>query len=362
MPVMSRVSHFGQNNDVPRRRSKEFAGSSPTTCPGRGIAVTLSWSGSRPLKIIGVYAPSGVHANSHHPPTAALVNFFRTELTVAERLNQSVLILGDFNAVLNPSIDRRNSSLIEPKGIILPLLCGFGLSDCYRSAHPVSQEFTFFRKETSGALTTPIGISRIDSIWADPGFTDRLLTISHEAAYIPQSDHSAVVAEFHLSDLTQASIRRLISHDSEMHRRRVVDWKRAEKHRLQAYSVRVSSGIARHACLTGSRAIRTPSELRLAWEKLRVILASSAKKHIPSRNSGYRPTVVTHPIGVALAKLQAFRSTLRYNATSATADHFADFYSLEHHDIPSIPPNPPQSHLLRSDLYSRVTAKVSKHT
>jgi hypothetical protein len=86
--------------------------SSPTTCPGQGIAVTLSLSGSRPLKIIGVYAPSGVHSSSHHPSTVALVNFLRTEHTVAERLNQSVLILDDFNAVLNLSINRRNSSLI----------------------------------------------------------------------------------------------------------------------------------------------------------------------------------------------------------------------------------------------------------
>jgi hypothetical protein len=102
---------------------------------------------------------------------------------------------------------------------------------------------------------------------------------------MPQSDHSAVVTQFHLSDLTQASIRRLISHDSKMHRRGVVDWKRAEQHHLQAYSVRVSSGIGRHPCLTGSRAISTPSELRLAWETLRVILASSAKKNISRRQT-----------------------------------------------------------------------------
>jgi exonuclease III len=100
---------------------------------------------SRPLQILGIHAPSGSPCNSQES-SAPLLKFLRAQLTSSERLKQSMILMDDFNAVLCPALDRRNTPSLSPEGDIIPLLYGFGLIDCYCSTNPNTKDFTFFMK------------------------------------------------------------------------------------------------------------------------------------------------------------------------------------------------------------------------
>ncbi|CAG8666325.1 1451_t:CDS:1, partial [Diversispora eburnea] len=69
------------------------------------------------------------------------------------------IVMGDFNAVPSPNIDRNNdNNSYTPESEIFPLLSSRDLIDCYRVIYPESSGYTWQRDNSSEQ-------SRIDAIW-----------------------------------------------------------------------------------------------------------------------------------------------------------------------------------------------------
>jgi exonuclease III len=101
-------------------------------------------------------------------------------------------VAGDFNAALNPALDRPQGGSSHPEGVILPLLSESGLTVAYRTLHPNTRSFTLVISGNDG--TTQTGISRIDGIWVSDLLSSRLLHVENTDASLPLlSDHRPVV-------------------------------------------------------------------------------------------------------------------------------------------------------------------------
>ena len=106
--------------------------------------------------------------------------------------NPHVLFCGDFNAVLDNSLDK-----FSPKGSKAPCRSGIWLkqymdihelTDVWRAAHPEEKCFTCFGQ----------AISRIDLALASPSFLTHVLDLHIDTSYL--SDHAPVIVDFSLAN------------------------------------------------------------------------------------------------------------------------------------------------------------------
>lgn len=104
---------------------------------GRFIIINISINNS-PVTIGSLYGP-----NTDDP------SFFQTFFSsISNFSNCPVIIAGDFNTVLDPTIDRCNSlgnkRIWKSAETIKQFMSDFGLGDSWRLQHPNSKEYTFF--------------------------------------------------------------------------------------------------------------------------------------------------------------------------------------------------------------------------
>ena len=119
--------------------------------PGRAIMVKIPWNGSDELSIVNIYAPV---------KNTEKADFWKLLLrTIEEDMNlQPDIVLGDFNLVENPEIDRLNNRRgTDPQAArdaLSELTVELNLTDGWRRRHPTKRGFTF----------TGNGQSRLDRI------------------------------------------------------------------------------------------------------------------------------------------------------------------------------------------------------
>ena len=111
--------------------------------------------------------------------------------------NLNVIIGGDFNCILNPSLDRRNDKGENTKchdiGFkeLSDLLINAQLEDTWRRRHPSQKKYTFFKKNSKSA-------SRIDYFLVSKSIEHKVTKAN--IINVPLSDHSAVSLNINISD------------------------------------------------------------------------------------------------------------------------------------------------------------------
>ncbi|KAF9148079.1 hypothetical protein BGX20_006464, partial [Mortierella sp. AD010] len=123
-----------------------------------------------------------------------LTKWIKDEYTDAKGERRQVVLLGDFNAVCNPKIDRRAgaSSKTTPEAEILKWIETEPLRDAFRTRYPITPDFTCR------------GVSRIDMIFLDGLLVDRLSKVKHKTIKAIDSDHRMVTATISTQGLIQA--------------------------------------------------------------------------------------------------------------------------------------------------------------
>src|SRR6185295_14576102 len=186
--------------------------------------------------------------------------------------NYQLIILGDFNSVPNPRLDRnppKNTSI--PESQILKYLISHQFKDIYRLFFPLTQNFTFTRS---------ISNSRIDQIWTNLSisqidYTDILEDISSE------SDHKIITLDI--------SITISKTKPTKQHTRKNFLWKNCSKENLENYSNQTSQSLQQ--LQTKISNITNQNELNLVWNKILKALSKAAAKNIP-----YKKIKTSHEI------------------------------------------------------------------
>ena len=135
------------------------------------------------INLINVYAP-----NQGDP------NFFKTLKVLIEQAEADYDIMcGDFNLVLNPSLDSHNyANVNNPRARteLLTLLNELDMTDAFRTFHPDRKRFTWHRKH-------PLKQARLDYFFISHCFSDLVTKCEIKSSY--RSDHSSIEMHFALS-------------------------------------------------------------------------------------------------------------------------------------------------------------------
>jgi len=120
---------------------------------GRAIIIDIPWNGDDTLRILNVYAPVR---------NAEKTEFWTTLLEKIETMSgpKPDIVLGDFNLVENPEIDRLNNrggtDPITARNALSDLVVELNLTDGWRRRHPRKRGYTYVGN----------GQSRLDRIYA----------------------------------------------------------------------------------------------------------------------------------------------------------------------------------------------------
>ena len=131
-----------------------------SACGSRAQARDFNLRGNFKIRIINCYIPSG---RDREEEAEVIKEWLKNEHDKAREEGRGVILLGDFNAVRNPRLDRsrENASGTRPESALLQWLETQPLHDVFRAMHPLQEDFTFGNK------------SRIDMIFVSDIFADR---------------------------------------------------------------------------------------------------------------------------------------------------------------------------------------------
>ncbi len=118
--------------------------------------------------------------------------------TLLEEIDCPLVVGGDFNAVINPALDKSQSdTTANPSSKLLnKFITELNLIDLWRIQNTKSKDFTFFSNRHKT-------FSRIDYIFLSPS----LILSNSSSPTILLSDHSAVLCSVPLSDVKAKSPR-----------------------------------------------------------------------------------------------------------------------------------------------------------
>ena len=141
---------------------------------GRYIIAVLQ-IGERIVVLANVYAP-----NQDDP------NFFQQLIQNIARTNQAeIILLGDFNLVLSPELDRSEKVQYHPRShkVLLNYIESDDLIDLWRCKHPDKRIYSWYKKCSNTACG-----SRIDFALMSAGVANCVTDIDYKYGY--QTDHS----------------------------------------------------------------------------------------------------------------------------------------------------------------------------
>ncbi len=126
--------------------------------------------------------------------------FTNVSKTLLEQIDCPLVVGGDFNAVVNPALDKSQSdTTANPSSKLLnKFITELNLIDLWRIQNTKSKDFTFFSNRHKT-------FSRIDYIFLSPS----LISSNSSISILPilLSDHSAVLCNIPLSDVKAKSPR-----------------------------------------------------------------------------------------------------------------------------------------------------------
>ena len=176
------------------------------TTQARGVAILFKKSSSLCVKekgsdTDGRFAYCVVQDNSTniciatvYSPNRDSPSFFTENLNICLKMSDKVMVTGDFNTVLDPSVDKSNADGTYNKQAsekIKQLMDEMYLEDIWRVHNPGVKRYSWYRKR-------PRQYSRIDFTLVSKGLSDMV----HDVYYITgiRSDHSAVFTGLQLSN------------------------------------------------------------------------------------------------------------------------------------------------------------------
>ena len=128
------------------------------------------------FRIFNVYAPN-----------LDSLDFFKKLNTLIQEGSQDyTVICGDLNLTLQPEIDSYNYKHIHnplPSGVLLDRMNILNLRDLFRTMHPTSKSYTWFKRN-------PIQQARLDDFIVSNTMLDLLTDCSIKPGY--GSDHSSI--------------------------------------------------------------------------------------------------------------------------------------------------------------------------
>jgi exonuclease III len=160
---------------------------------GRGIGVLFGFKHGFQLAVINCYFPPK-GSNTYTSDFQQLHEWVTTHVDKHRARGAHVLLLGDFNGVVNPAIDRvsTNRTSSTPELSLFPWLLERCFVDTLRSLHPSNPLFTFRSHHQ-------VDTSRIDMVWASAGLASYLLRTDILAPEeFESTDHSLMLATFDL--------------------------------------------------------------------------------------------------------------------------------------------------------------------
>jgi len=145
---------------------------------GRAICIDLVLPRKTTICIVQVYLPS------KKSNRVSIINWIKIQLNEARRKKKKIIVMGDFNVVPSPAIDRNNSSYLHfPESEIFPLLSSYDLVDCYKTMYPEIAGYTW-------KIDNSTEESRIDAIWIPYKWADKISScFLDDIKLITNSDH-----------------------------------------------------------------------------------------------------------------------------------------------------------------------------
>jgi len=212
---------------------------------GRGLAVRFGFKAAAHFAIITCYLPQ----RYKHPTIFATTEqWLRGQIDHFTQQGCHVLLLGDFNGVVNPSIDRANKdrNTTMPELPLFNWLTNNSFIDTYRAIHPTDRLYTWNQE------------SRIDMIWSDPTLASYLHSVSSFPLLTPiSSDHLFIVATFSVRSLIRPSP--AATRGTYDKRSKKISLEDATDENWEAFASRVDDVLCRHGDLQALNIPTKPS-------------------------------------------------------------------------------------------------------
>jgi exonuclease III/ribonuclease HI len=227
------------------------------TMNGRVLSLDFCFPGGAHLRVIQVYVPG---SSSVPKDKRRDIEVFAVDLALsAIATGSEVIIMGDFNAVAKPAVDRltNGSAAIGtlPEREILGRLLDNGFTDTFRARWPRTKDFTWQSSDSRNA-------SRIDLLFCSSELTGRLT--ASNMALITGSDHRMMCAEFATATWVTLAGRR------EVEKRRVkakrINTKRASEDQWSEFSEEVDRLLPREV-----DGYPTTGDQFIPWDKITVL-------------------------------------------------------------------------------------------
>ncbi|CAG8815606.1 1015_t:CDS:1, partial [Dentiscutata erythropus] len=162
---------------------------------GHGICILLSFRGRIIFQIIGVYAPNKYSSNN--AILRKLKPWLYNHISQALSNNWISIILGDWNATPDPSIDRfPTKTKTSPESNLLQSIIWSGYTDTYRYINEKKKEFTYYQIFNDEIRSK----SRIDSIWIHQSYEELITGADIDnTTLIAHSDHCCARVSLNVS-------------------------------------------------------------------------------------------------------------------------------------------------------------------
>ena len=153
------------------------------------IKLTLEFKGCH-LHIYGLYYPP-----TDKPTQRQITNYIKKEHALSKRRDlHYTIILGDFNSIVDPILDRQGNTrhYRNPSALVVFLINNLYI-DTYRFLHPTDRAYTWHTTRNLTNIST-----RIDHIWVSENWThDITYTSIEEMEQVTQSDHNLITCMIH---------------------------------------------------------------------------------------------------------------------------------------------------------------------
>ena len=149
--ILSGIASFGTNHScgvsVIVRCSSNFSCQQISAASnGRYLLVAIT-HGPTAFQLLNIYAPAS--------SAGARTDFFSDVMTLMGS-RSSMVVCGDFNCVIDPTLDRQSRSRLGPRSsdinTMQTLLASLQVIDVYRKRHPITPGFTWTRQHTQTAV------------------------------------------------------------------------------------------------------------------------------------------------------------------------------------------------------------------
>ncbi|KAG0195387.1 hypothetical protein BGX33_003452, partial [Mortierella sp. NVP41] len=223
-------------------------------------------------------------SNSHKTDFQPLHEWATAQIDKMQNAGVHVLLLGDFNGVVNPAIDRASSNRASsnPELRLFPWLSGRRYVDTYRSI-------------------------RLDMVWASPGLASYLIRTTVKAPdQLTPSDHSIMLSTFDLHTLIHPADQAKLAAERPRGKKLLLD--KVEEDSWEAYANQIEEFLPRYGGLDNDTSLQFPDSFRRGaemvpfstaylstfpldrvWKALREIVMSSAYAHLPCAKTGGMP-------------------------------------------------------------------------